>query len=302
MRLGMLGPPGADKPGEPASNCSRVREACCPEKAAHTNRVGVPDWPDDAPPGPEGGSGEGAGARSSPAEIPDPDSVVIPDDLTELEPDIRAYYRELARQRNQAFVHRIFMTRRWERFGLSGPMVVAVLCIVALFGSLASVLVPRVGQRPGSEPLAAPSVPVGRESGLVPAVNVSVYGDVQPIRARRPDVIALVPAPREDCARILSGLYSQAKTEGLRFDIVGAPDRESFLREIDRRTGNGGADVMLDPDDTLATTYGPGVLTILVVAPDGTVAQILRNPQAGEGIEGTLQRLYHSGAAAGTLS
>jgi hypothetical protein len=143
---------------------------------------------------------------------------------------------------------------------------------------------------------------VGKESGLLPAVNVAVYGDVQPIRARRPDVIALVPAPCQDCARILSGLYSQAKTEGLRFDIVGAADRETLLRDIDRHTGNGGADVLLDPDDTLAATYGPGVLTILVVAPDGSVAQILRDPQAGEGIEATLQHLYHSGAAAGVLS
>jgi hypothetical protein len=251
--------------------------------------VGVPNWPDEGPPTPEG-----PWQRSSSSGLPDPDRIVIPDDIRELEPDIRLYYRELAHRQHVAALRRIFFTRRWERFGLSGPVVVCVLCIVALFGSLASVLVPRSTGRPEKTPMAAPSIPVAARGGLLPDTKVSLYGDVQEIRDRRPNVIALVPADCQDCADILDIVYAQAKTEGLRFDIIGAPEREQELRAVDRATGNGAADVLLDDGDLLAKAYGPEVLTILVVAPDGVVVDILREPKQGDGIEEPLRRLYHS--------
>jgi hypothetical protein len=274
------------------STDSPVRGTHGTRKRAHTNEVGVPNWPDEGPPTPEG-----PWQRSSSSGLPDPDRIVIPDDIRELEPDIRLYYREVSHRRYKELLRRVFLTRRWERFGLSGPVVVCVLCIVALFGSLASVLVPRSTERPERTPLAAPSIPVAAPGGLLPDVKVSLYGDVQDIRERRPNVIALVPEECPNCADILDLIYGQAKTEGLRFDIIGAPDRERQLRAIDRATGNGAADVLLDEDDALAKAYGPGVLTILVVAPDGIVVQILRDPKPGDGIEESLRRLYRSTTA-----
>lgn len=253
--------------------------------------MGVPDWADD-PPTPEGARSGSAGRG-----IPDPDSVVVPDTIDELEPDIRAYYRELARKRHVGLARRVFLTRRWYRFGMSGPVLVAVLCVVALFGSLASIFVPRSAQRPGSAPLAAPSIAPARSGGLVPDVTLTLYGKSLQVRERRPDVIALVPAKCQQCSGALDGIYAQAKTEGLRFDIVGAPEREQELRSIDRATGNGGADVLLDEGDQLAEAYGAGVLTVLVVAPDGIVAEILRDPARDASIGATLQRLYSATTA-----
>jgi hypothetical protein len=254
--------------------------------------VGAPDWPEDGPPTPEGARS----GRPGPP-LPDPDSVVVPDTIDELEQDIRAYHRELARRRSAGLVRHVFLTRRWVRFGLSGPVLVAVLCVVALFGSLASVFVPRSGLRPVSAPLAQPSIDPARSGGLLPDVTVTLYGDPVPIRERRPNVIALVPPQCQRCSGVLDGIYAQAKTEGLRFDIVGAPDREQELRSIDRATGNGGAVILLDEGDQLAEAYGAGVLTVLVVAPDGIVAEVLRDPQREASIGPTLERLYGASTA-----
>ena len=103
----------------------------------------------------------------------------------------------------------------------------------------------------------------------------------------------LVPAQCQQCSGILDGLFAQAKAEGLRFDLVGAPERLDELRSLDRATGNGGSNVLLDDGDELAAAYGEGVLTVLVVAPDGIVAEVLRDPDRDASIQPTLSRLYH---------
>jgi hypothetical protein len=261
--------------------------------------VGVPDRPDgpedQGPARPEGARRPGAAGPGLPP-LPDPDDVVVPDTIAELEAEIRAYHRELRAGRRGGGASRLRWrspTRRWLRAGLSGPALVAALLVVALVGSMASVLVPRVPQRPTTQPLAAPSIPAARPGGLLPPVTVTRYDDEIPIRDRRPSVIVLVPPQCQQCSGILDGLFAQAKAEGLRFDLVGAPERVDELRSLDRATGNGGSDVLLDDGDELAAAYGEGVLTVLVVAPDGIVAEVLRDPARDASIQPTLARLYH---------
>ncbi len=251
--------------------------------------MGGPGLPDEGLPPPDGWR-----QRTPANSLPDPDTVVIPDDIAELEPDLRSYYRELARRQHSASMRRVFLTRRWERFGISGPIVVAILCVVALFGSLASIVVPRAPYRPVAEPLADTSRPVGDVGGLLPEATLTLFDDPVEVRNRRPAVLALVPSDCSDCGDQLDDIYAEAKQDRLGFDIIGAPEAEDLLREIDRDTGNGAADVLLDPDGVLARTYNADVLTVLAVAPDGTVAEILRDPGPSDRLGRTLERMLTS--------
>ncbi len=258
-------------------------------QAAHTKRVGGPGLPDEGLPPPDGWR------QRTPANgLPDPDSVVIPDDIAELEPDVRTYYRELVRRQHSDAMRRVFLTRRWERFGLSGPIVVAILCVVALFGSLASIVVPRAPYRPVAEPLAENGTRVGEVGGLLPEATLSLLGEPVEVRNRRPAVLALVPPGCSDCGNRLDTVYAEAKQERLGFDIIGAPADEDLLRQVDRDTGNGGADVLLDPQGVLANTYDADELTVLAVAPDGTIAEIIHDPGPSDRLGRTFDRMLTS--------
>lgn len=162
------------------------------------------------------------------APLPDgplPDGVVVPDDLSSLDDEVAAYRRERAAQRRHDLLSRMLLTRRWYRYGLSGPLVVAVLLVVAVGGAMLSFLAPSPGQRPGTAalaPLARTARAVGQRGGLLPDVTVSGEEGTLSVRTVRPAVMLLVPAGCgcADLARAI-GRQADAAGVGLQTAVVG---------------------------------------------------------------------------------
>src|SRR5215475_11183886 len=105
-----------------------------------------------------------------------PVNVVVPDDASELDPDVRAYYRERRVARARGLISKSFLTRRWGRFGLSGSILMAVLLLVGLVASMLAILEPhQVRGTQQSLPLAQQtSPPAGEIGGLLPATELLV--------------------------------------------------------------------------------------------------------------------------------
>lgn len=85
---------------------------------------------------------------------PLPWGVVIPDDISALDAEVHAYQREARRRARWTRWMRRPDGGRPRGFGLSGPLVVAVLAVVALLGSLVALLSPRQSAGPAQRPLA----------------------------------------------------------------------------------------------------------------------------------------------------
>lgn len=257
---------------------------------SHTVRVGGAGSPNDR--------GNGAGREPGsgpPGRLPDPDHVIIPDDISELDPEIRAYHREIAHRRRVGRLRRLPIIGRLPQTGLSLPVFAMTLLLVALMTGLSALITPPAPDHPRPQPLASTPIQPGAVGGLLPDVSVRLYGDEVPLRTRRPAVIAL-PRPDCTCAAALDALYRKAKSHRMLFDLVGAPDQVTDLHALDRRIGNGGAVVFVDPEGTLSDTYGAGELTVLVVGADGVVLAILNDPQPATPVESLLERAV--GAAA----
>jgi len=111
-----------------------------------------------------------------------PFEFVIPDDIRELDDEVRAYRREQRRSRRRTMLAHLLQTRRWRRYGLSGPLVVAVLIVVAMVGSMLAFLGPRPSPRPQRLPLAMTTVAAGLPGSLLPDVQVITLGT--PVSAR----------------------------------------------------------------------------------------------------------------------
>lgn len=110
--------------------------------------------------------------------------MVVPDDARELESDRLRWLAEQERRtplpgqerrrtdrwpaadrpgdgepapRLPPVLRRLLLTRRWYRYGLSGPLVVVVLVMVAGVASLAVFLAPRLPPGPPARALASPA-------------------------------------------------------------------------------------------------------------------------------------------------
>ncbi len=212
-----------------------------------------------------------------------PADFVVPDDASELDLDLLAYRRELAARQRRARVERLFKTRRWQRYGVSGPLTVGVLMVVALFGSMLALLVPTTGatspppQTIAGRPAAAP----GQVGGLLPDVTLRRAGRPVSGRALRPAVLALLP-PGCRCARLLEEIGGQAREFDLPLVLVGAaaPDRGGALR---------------DPAGQLMGTYAARGVTLLLLRDDGVVTAVERDVKAGRRLEPELRLLVTAG-------
>jgi hypothetical protein len=135
--------------------------------------------------------GEGGPVDDDPFSVHD---FVVPDDARELQGDLRALRRERRASARRHRFGRLLLTRRWQRYGVSGPIVVGVLVLVAAFASLMVLFQPR---RPASRPvpLAVGVRGVGQEGGLLPDVRLTrADGTTVPARELRPAVFAVVPS------------------------------------------------------------------------------------------------------------
>jgi hypothetical protein len=214
---------------------------------------------------------------------------VIPDDARDLEADRQAYLRELAESHaheiapeialessaaSRPFLPRLARTRRFESHGLSGPLVTAVLLVVALIGSLMTVLAPRNAPAPAARPLARTTQPAGQPGGLLPDTTLSV-GPVEVLaRSIRPSVLLFVPTNCPDCAKTVSAVLLQVRSHRLQLLLVGPKAQHDQLADLDRRGASGQATLAIDETGALGKAYAGSTPTVVVVAADGVVTAI----------------------------
>lgn len=208
----------------------------------------------------------------------------VPDDARDLQRDVEALHRERRAARRRARLRRLMFTRRWDRYGLSGPLVVAILLVVGVFGGMMTLLRPSFPAESGAEPLARPTVPPGSLGGLLPEGPVTTPAGRTTTRAlTRPGVLVLVPAPCDDCTAAVRSVVDQVRqaTRHVRLVSTGAQDRDGrTVARLQREAGRGIPTVGVDERGVLARAYdrtpGAGV-TAVFVNPDGVVADIVRD-------------------------
>ncbi|KWW98034.1 hypothetical protein C3Y87_17780 [Carbonactinospora thermoautotrophica] len=219
---------------------------------------------------------------------------VIPDDLRELDDEVRAYRREQRRER----LRRFLLVHRWHRAGLSAPLFVLVLLLVGFVGSMMALIGPTASPPSSRGPLArGDQTPAGQQGGLLPAVDVKVRGDVRPARDLRPAVLAIVP-PGCACETLLNEVFDQAQAYRLTMYVVGRSSQEPELTQLVHRVGNGTAGVVIDTEGVLTASTAARGITLVLVHSDGVIGSVLRDIPPGLRIEPLLARLPNPGATA----
>ena len=224
-------------------------------------------------------------------------NVVVPNDASELDAEVRAYHRERRSARIRGFLAKIFLTRRWRRFGLSGPIVVATLLLVGVVASTLAILGPnqrRPAQR--SLPLSEQTSPgIGEIGGLLPPAELSIEGRPGNSRELRPAVIVLLP-PECKCQALLDDLFRQVNEYGHAIYLVGSEAMTEEVTQTAKGIGNGTTVAVVDVDGTLAATYAARGVTVVLVHADGVVGAVYRDASPGIRLEPQLARLASAGA------
>lgn len=208
-----------------------------------------------------------------------PLDVDVPDDARELDPDLLALRRERRSAARQQRVLRVFRTRRYQQYGVSGPALFVALAVVALFGTLFAVLGPTRSDRARPEPLA-----VGDRDLIAPATLLTSRGRRVESTTIRPAVLALV-RPDCRCDEALADVAGEARTYGL--DLVLVVDRAR-----DRPAAAPPFTITLEQlEGDLFDTYRASGLTLVLLAADGTVREVVHDVRPGQSLGADLQPL-----------
>ncbi len=223
------------------------------------------------------------------------DGIVIPDDLRELDADVRALHRERRAQARGAGLRRLFLTRRWREYGISGPIVIGVLLVVA---GMASLMLMFPARRPtaGPVPLATGVRAAGEEGGLMPDVTVRrADGDMQALRDYRPAVVALLPTAC-DCAAELRAMGVEAFRHHLAYVLIGR-DLPTLPEELTDRSAVRAAEAT----GRLAAAYRVGHQPVLLlVRGDGVVNRVLTEEPTASALDTELAVLVATGSSGGS--
>ncbi len=224
-------------------------------------------------------------------------NVVVPDDASELDTDVRAYHRERRRAGDRSILAKIFLTKRWRRFGLSGPIVIAILLLVGLVASMLAILGPDQGRSTQrSLPLSQRSGQrIGETGGLLPPTELAMAGRRLNSRELRPAVIVLLPSSCA-CLPLLENVFRQVNEYGHRMYVVGSEAMTAELVQTTKEIGNGTSVVAVDLHGTLAATYAARGVTLLLVHADGVVGSVIRDVPPEIRLEPQLARLSSAGA------
>jgi hypothetical protein len=200
---------------------------------------------------------------------------VVPDDISELDADVQAYHRELRTWRR--LQRQLRWRRRMQRFGL-GPLLVMLLVVALAVGALLVSFVPSASLRDLSSAPIASSAP-----SLLPHVILRTTDGPLDDRLIRPMVYALVP-DHCSCFGALANVAAQVTATGLSLTAVArgpGPSRPTdWLGSL--VSGLPGSPILwgYDAQGSLTTRYAPRGVTLVLVAPDGTVPWVLRSVSA----------------------
>ncbi len=220
---------------------------------------------------------------------PDWAGLVVPDDISELEAEVTALRRERAQAAPpRSLLRGIVETRRWRRYGLSGPLLVIVLMVVLLFASLVFLLLPASPRSPRVRPLAHPRAPVGQPGALLPdlALTAGMTGAIR-LRNVRPAVVLLLPGSCR-CGPLVADVLDSTSSPRLPVLLVGEGTDPVLPSTAPTSRVHSGT----DPAGRMATTFGLADRPIAVfVRSDGTVSRILRDATAGAELHDELAAL-----------
>lgn len=218
--------------------------------------------------------------------------LVIPDDARELDHEAELLRRERRRAARRDWLARRLLAQRWRRYGLSAPLIVAVLVFVGIFGVLLALLGPSRTPRMAAQPLAsAPSAPVGAVGGLLVQDMVVVGGRLVDARTLRPTVFVLLPDPCR-CTEEVRTVVHEAASYNLATYLV--PSGQAPTGEVDSlasEAAEGLASVVLDPHAALRASYHPHGVSAVLVRADGIVTQVVRDVAPSTRLENVLQKL-----------
>ncbi|MDQ1249868.1 MAG: hypothetical protein QG597_4245 [Actinomycetota bacterium] len=253
----------------------------------------------------------------SPPEPDDLAGFTVPDDASALDSDRWRYYEELSARgdvrHSPDHPQDVGHPARWRDglpwFGTIGhrlaPMAFLAAAVFAMFASLMLASVTRPDAPTATAPLALETSPVGTVGGLLPSAAVGVNGSARLLRDIRPAVIAVLDTGTcgSRCAATLEWIASQAEAAKVRMIVAGpgsiprdngraGPEDSAPLPRVplgtvtpDAETGEVtftaaadqiGAVTMTAPLGTF-DEFTPAGVTILVVAPDGRVVDVVRN-------------------------
>ena len=235
------------------------------------------------------------GPESSGAALPD--GLVVPDDASSLDFDRLALLRERAQARRRARLERIFFTRRFRAYGISGPIVSLCLLVVFIFAALLALVVPDSGNgRVAAKPLATSTVAAGRVGSLLPAEVLQGLGRVRtdmPSRDLRPGVVMLIPAScdtstasSQACADAVRNVTTTARDFNLKTYLVSTKAVTNLLALAEApASADTYAIPLLDPTGAVLAPFPLAAMpTAVLVAPDGTVSSVLPGVTAGTSV------------------
>jgi hypothetical protein len=199
------------------------------------------------------------------------DRIVIPDDISELDAEIRALHRERRARRRRARLRRLTGSGR-----TGGPLLVVALLLIAGVAGLLVMFQPRR--------TAGNVTPLGTTQATdrrLPDTSVQLAdGDTRRIRDLRPAVFALAPNGC-GCDAELAAVGTAAHDHNVRLYLV---DRS--LPQLPRGLTDGTATRLVERAGTIAEKYAaekggkrvPGGPVLVFVAPDGQVTEVLPEP------------------------
>ena len=249
----------------------------------------------DAGEGPERGPDEGPDEARY-ADLP-PIRVTVPDDARELDPDVRAYHRELKRRAAGPPGPPSPAERPALPDNRPGRVVIGVLALLLIVASLAMMVSPRRQRPPPQAPLATTAAGASArglgEGLLMPDLRVRVGGVERALLDLRPAVIALVP-PSCRCDSELGAVLGETGQYQLALYVAQSPapgtagpdgrvaaadpegDGAANLRRLAQRIGRGKIHVLEDPSGRLAGGFAAQTptLTLILVAANGVVADV----------------------------
>jgi hypothetical protein len=201
-----------------------------------------------------------------------PVNIVIPDDARELDRDVLAYRREMrVRRRRQRLLR---LLRPFNRSGLGGPtaivpLIALCLALALVGGALLSVVTMNPAQAPTVTTTPTPAQ-ADQPSGLttLPAGNLRISGQTEPVRSLVSSVLALVPAGCA-CGAQLDRLAGQTAAADVPLYFVGTGTTSQQLAAETTLYGQNHAVAADDADGVLANAYRPDGLTLLLVYSDG---------------------------------